>query len=101
MWGKIAVSDEGHQGVADAEDVGQSTSAIAGRRVLIFIENLPAPFDRRVWQEATTLKEAGYQVSTICPTGRGFEKRHEFIDGIAIYRHPLPLEADGAPGQLL
>ena len=29
----------------------------AGKHVLIVIENLPAPFDRRVWQEATTLKE--------------------------------------------
>lgn len=71
------------------------------RRVLIIVENLPAPFDRRVWQEATTLHGAGYGVTIICPTGKGFERRHERIDGIDIYRHPLPLEAQGALGYAL
>lgn len=68
------------------------------RRVLIIVENLPSPFDRRVWQEANTLRDAGYQVSIICPTGKGYEKRYEVIDDIHIYRHPLPVEADGALG---
>jgi glycosyltransferase involved in cell wall biosynthesis len=71
------------------------------RSVLIIVENLPSPFDRRVWQEATTLREAGYGVSIICPTGKGFEQRYEQIDGIHIYRHPLPLEAEGAIGYAL
>jgi glycosyltransferase involved in cell wall biosynthesis len=71
------------------------------RRVLIIVENLPSPFDRRVWQEATTLHEAGYTVSIICPTGKGCEQRYEHIDGIHIYRHPLPLEAKGALGYAL
>src|ERR1041384_8624922 len=65
-----------------------------GRRVLIIVENLPCPFDRRVWQEARTLTAAGYTVSIICPKGKGYEKRYEGIDGIAIYRHSLPVEAD-------
>ena len=43
------------------------------QRVLIIVENLPVPFDRRVWLEATALRNAGYQVSIICPTGRGYE----------------------------
>jgi glycosyltransferase involved in cell wall biosynthesis len=71
------------------------------RRVLIIVENLPAPFDRRVWQEAGTLRRAGYAVSIICPTGKGYERRFEVIDGVAIYRHPLPLEARGAWGYAL
>ena len=71
------------------------------RRVLMIVENLPSPFDRRVWQEATTLTQAGYQVSIICPVGPGCEKRFEVIDGIEIHRHPLPLEAEGALGYLL
>ncbi len=77
--------------------------ASAGRysKVLIIVENLPVPFDRRVWQEATTLVQAGYDVSIICPVGKGYEKRHEVIDGIYIYRHPLPLEASGAFGYFL
>lgn len=76
-------------------------SAGKKRRVLIIVENLPSPFDRRVWQEATTLHEAGYEVSIICPTGKGYEKKHEVIDGVHIYRHNLPIEAEGALGYLM
>jgi glycosyltransferase involved in cell wall biosynthesis len=68
------------------------------RRVLIIVENLPLPFDRRVWQEATTLQQAGYQVSIICPKGKGYEKGREVIDDIHIYRHAFPIEASGALG---
>ena len=59
-------------------------------KVLIIVENLPVPFDRRVWMEATTLTKAGYQVSVICPQGKGYEKDYEVIDKIHIYRHPMP-----------
>jgi len=59
------------------------------RRILIIVENLPVPFDRRVWNEATTLVQAGYEVSVICPLGQGATARREVIDGIHIYRHPL------------
>ena len=68
------------------------------RKVLILVENLPSPFDRRVWQEANALKDAGYTVSIICPTGKGYESRYEEIDGIAIHRYRLPMEAEGAAG---
>ncbi len=63
------------------------------RRVLILVENLPVPLDRRVWLEATTLTEAGYLVSVICPTGKGWDKPYEMIDGIHIHRYPEPVEA--------
>jgi glycosyltransferase involved in cell wall biosynthesis len=69
-------------------------------RVLIIV-NLPCPFDRRVWQEATTLNAAGYRVSIICPKGKGYERSRETIDGIAIYRHAIPVEAEGALGYLI
>ena len=72
-----------------------------GKKLLIIVENLPVPPDRRVWQEAKALKEAGCEVSVICPTGRGYYKKHEILDGIHIFRHPLPIEADGALGYLL
>ncbi|HLY52264.1 MAG TPA: glycosyltransferase, partial [Steroidobacteraceae bacterium] len=71
------------------------------RRVLILVENLPSPFDRRVWQEACTLREAGYGVSIICPTGVGCERRFEIIEGVHIHRYRLPLEAEGAAGYAL
>ncbi len=70
------------------------------KKVLIIVENLPVPFDRRVWQEATTLQQNGYQVSIICPTGKGCYHRYECLEGIHIYRHPLPLEATNALGYL-
>src|SRR6266849_4022937 len=71
------------------------------KRVLILVENLPSPFDRRVWQEATTLRDAGYVVSIICPTGKGCEKKFEAIGGIHIYRYKLWVEASGAVGYAL
>jgi glycosyltransferase involved in cell wall biosynthesis len=61
--------------------------------VLILVENLPVPLDRRVWLEATTLTQAGYAVSVICPTGRGWDARFEEIDGVHIWRYPAPPEA--------
>lgn len=63
------------------------------KRVLIIVENLPVPLDRRVWLECLALTEAGYQVSVICPMGRGWTAAHEVIDGVHIYRHPMPAEA--------
>jgi glycosyltransferase involved in cell wall biosynthesis len=68
------------------------------KRILILVENLPSPFDRRVWQEACALRDAGHSVAIICPTGKGFESYFEEIDGIAIYRYDLPMEAEGALG---
>jgi glycosyltransferase involved in cell wall biosynthesis len=55
--------------------------------VCIIVENLPVPFDRRVWQEARALAEAGYQVSVICPKMGMFQLAHETLEGIEIYRH--------------
>ena len=63
------------------------------RRVVIVVENLPVPLDRRVWLEATTLVGAGYEVSIISPMGRGWSKPYEVIDGVHIWRHPEPPEA--------
>lgn len=75
-----------------------TASAGRPRRILIIVENLPVPFDRRVWQEATALRAAGYEVSVICPKGPGYERSREVIDGVHVYRHPLPVEGAGAMG---
>jgi len=71
-----------------------------GGRVLIIVENLPCPFDRRVMQEARTLVSAGYEVSIISPKAPGFEKSFERVEGVDIYRHALPREADAVLGYL-
>ena len=68
------------------------------RKILIIVENLPVPFDTRVWQEATTLAANGYTVSVICPKGKGFDKEYEMLDGVRIYRHDLPAEGNGPLG---
>jgi glycosyltransferase involved in cell wall biosynthesis len=69
-------------------------------RVLIIVENLPVPLDRRVWMEATTLTDAGYQVSVICPTGTACQNIFEKINGVHVYRHPLPPELSSTIGYL-
>jgi glycosyltransferase involved in cell wall biosynthesis len=74
---------------------------MTAKRVLILVENLPSPFDRRVWQEAEALRDAGYTVSIICPTGRGCEAKFEALEGIHIWRYDLPMEGAGALGYLV
>jgi glycosyltransferase involved in cell wall biosynthesis len=96
---------ESFTGTTLQSDASSRTQAVTrariGRRVLIIVENLPCPFDRRVWQEARTLTAAGYVVSIICPKAPGYEKGFERIDGIDIHRHALPREADGVLGYVL
>ena len=98
----------GHAATAEPAPADRETFAdlaaaapLRGRGVLIIVENLPVPFDRRVWLEARTLHAAGATVSVICPTGKGHDARYELLEGIHVYRHPLPLDARGALGYLL
>ena len=74
---------------------------VTSHRALIIVENLTLPLDRRVWQEATTLRDAGYTVSVICPKGGRYQAKYECLEGIHIYRHPLPIEASGPLGYAL
>ena len=67
---------------------------------VMVVENLPVPFDRRVWQEALALRDAGWSVSVIARQSKDYPKFEETIDGISILRHPLPLEAKGKFGFL-
>ena len=70
-------------------------------KVLILVENLPLPFDRRVWLEATTLRDAGYTVSVICPKGdRAHREDHVVLDGISIHRYGLPPTSTGVGSYL-
>jgi glycosyltransferase involved in cell wall biosynthesis len=62
------------------------------RRVLIVVQNLPVPFDRRVWMEATSLARAGYEVSVICPKLKGYNASYEQVEGIDIHRYPMPFD---------
>lgn len=78
----------------------KTTMELTGKKILIIVENLPLPFDRRVWQEANSLISAGAEVSIICPKGKGYEKPYECLNNIHIYRHNLPAEGNGVIGYL-
>ena len=65
------------------------------RRVLIIVQNLPVPFDRRVWLECRALVEAGYQVAVICPSGPG-DPPYEVLQGVELYKYPLRTAASGS-----
>lgn len=63
--------------------------------ILFIVENNPVPFDRRVWHEACSARDFGYDVSVICPADkRSYDKRN-VINGIRVYRHPSPIEGLG------
>jgi len=68
-------------------------------RVLILVENLSVPFDRRVWQESRALTEAGYDVCVICPRGTKRDtEAHAVIEGVEIHRYPLEAATGGPAG---
>ncbi|MFD8268041.1 glycosyltransferase family 4 protein [Streptomyces althioticus] len=72
-----------------------------GRRALILVENLSVPFDRRVWQECRTLRDAGWEVDVICPRGTKRDTEPEaVIDGVRIHRYPLRAATGGPAGYL-
>jgi glycosyltransferase involved in cell wall biosynthesis len=64
------------------------------KKVLIIVENLPVPFDSRVWKEALALRSSGYEVTVLCPKGKGYELGYELLEGVHIYRHPTVVEGD-------
>ena len=69
--------------------------------VLILVQNLPVPFDRRVWQEACVLRDAGFDVSVICPRSAEYPAFREELDGIHIRRYRPWLEARNPKGYLV
>jgi glycosyltransferase involved in cell wall biosynthesis len=60
---------------------------VGGRpRVLIIVQNLPVPFDRRVWLECRALTAAGYDVTVVCPKGKG-DPAHEVLEGVTLLKY--------------
>jgi len=78
----------------------RSGPRFANRKVLIIVENQPVPSDPRVWKEALSLHENGYEVTILSPRGQGCVKGYEMLEGIRIYRHPIPGEWNSAGGYL-
>ena len=55
-------------------------------RVLIIVQNLPVPFDRRVWLECQALLGDGYQVAVVCPKGDG-DPSYQVIETVELYKY--------------
>ncbi|MEP7737341.1 glycosyltransferase family 4 protein [Nocardioides sp. 31GB23] len=66
-------------------------------RVLIIVQNLPVPFDRRVWLECRTLTRAGHDVTVVCPRGSG-TGRFQVVDGVTIHAYRPYAPGGGAAG---
>ena len=82
--------------------MNRTNGHIKNRRVLILIENLSFPMDRRMRQEAASLRAAGYEVTVISPKGElGERATFEVLDGIRIYRYPFYWEGNNALTYLL
>lgn len=80
------------------QDQEHGAHALAGRRIAILVQNLPVPFDRRVWQEALALRDAGADVSVVCPASTGYPVGDHELEGITIRRFDMPAEASGVLG---
>ena len=61
------------------------------KHVLFIVENDSVPQDSRVWNEALSVKDFGYNVSVICPNKKGSSPKYENLEGIDIYRHYMPI----------
>ncbi len=55
-------------------------------RVLIIVQNLPVPFDRRVWLECQALVSDGHQVAVVCPKGED-DPAYQVIDGVELHKY--------------
>jgi glycosyltransferase involved in cell wall biosynthesis len=67
--------------------------------VLIVVQNLPVPLDRRVWLECQALVAAGYRVTVISIRGPE-DSAYQHLDGVDIYRYRPAPPAHGTLGYL-
>jgi glycosyltransferase involved in cell wall biosynthesis len=68
--------------------------------VLIIVQNLPVPFDRRVWLESQALTAAGYDVTVICPKGKG-DPGYEVVEDVTLLKYPPYAPGGSALGFVL
>ena len=68
--------------------------------VLIIVQNLPVPLDRRVWLECQALVARGYLVSVICPKGPG-DPSYQEIEGVRVHKYRPAPEAHGLTGFMI
>ena len=78
----------------------ESSGPTARTRVLIIVQNLPVPFDRRVWLECQALVAADYDVTVVCPKGKG-DPGYQVLDGVTIFKYRPYAPGGGALGFIL
>ena len=78
-------------GVSDAHELSVPP------RILIIVQNLPVPFDRRVWLECKALTAAGYAVTVVCPKGKN-DPGHEVLEGVTLLKYRPYAPGGGALG---
>jgi glycosyltransferase involved in cell wall biosynthesis len=72
-----------------ARELRGTTLVLLGKKILLIVENNSVPFDRRVWREALTLRDAGAIVAVICPVFGEDKTRYEVVEEIEVYRYPI------------
>ncbi len=84
-------------GIGPSVDPAMADGSNPSGRVLIIVQNLPVPFDRRVWLECQSLRAAGFEVAVVCPKGPG-DPSYAVIDGVELYKYPpyAPGDSNGA-----
>lgn len=90
--GSTEVQEPLHRSKEPARDQVSGKPSSAKNRILIIVENQAVPLDPRVWREARSLSDNGYQVTVLCPRRKGCSRGYEVIDQVHIYRHPMPVE---------
>jgi glycosyltransferase involved in cell wall biosynthesis len=70
------------------------------KKILIIVENIPVPFDTRVWKEATSLQTNGYEVTVLSPRAKGCSEPYQLLENVHIYRHPTAKEGNSPLGYL-
>jgi glycosyltransferase involved in cell wall biosynthesis len=75
-------------------EVGAGRARSPRGRFLIIVQNLPVPFDRRVWLECQTLRAAGHEVAVVCPKGPG-DPAYAKVAGVELYKY-RPYSAKGS-----
>lgn len=64
----------------------RSNSPRTRGRILILVQNLPVPFDRRVWLECQSLIDAGFGVAVVCPKAPG-DPGYARVNGVEIFKY--------------
>lgn len=91
------MDDHRQSGRQDPPQARSSPDGVDPPHVLIIVQNLPVPLDRRVWLECRALRNAGYDVSVVCPMGAD-RIAYEELDGVRIHRYPPPRPARSVAG---